>query len=97
MPLSIKDLMPSDLEFQMFVLDELADELSKQGADVLKLTIGVTELPMPPNVLERMIEDAEARALIVETPHDRTVLPITDRMSTIREGAFFSLITAYPD
>ncbi len=56
MPLSIKDLMPSDLEFQMFVLDELADELTNKGADVLKLTIGVTELPIPPNVLERMID-----------------------------------------
>jgi len=54
-PLSIKDLMPSDLEFQMFVLDELADELSNKGADVVKLTIGVSELPIPPNVLERMI------------------------------------------
>ena len=55
MPLSIKDLMPSNLEFQMFVLDELADELSTKGADVIKLTIGVTELPIPENVLERMI------------------------------------------
>jgi aspartate/methionine/tyrosine aminotransferase len=55
-PLSIKDLMPSNLEFQMFVLDELADELSKKGADVIKLTIGVTDLPIPSNVLDRMIE-----------------------------------------
>jgi aspartate/methionine/tyrosine aminotransferase len=55
LPLSIKDLMPSNLEFQMFVLDELADELSSKGADVIKLTIGVTELPIPENVLERMI------------------------------------------
>lgn len=55
MPLSIKDLMPSDLEFQMFVLDELADELSNKGADVVKLTIGVSELVTPAKVLERMI------------------------------------------
>ena len=48
--------MPTDLEFQMFVLDELADELTKQGADVLKLTIGVTEQPMPQNVLARMVD-----------------------------------------
>ncbi len=48
--------MPSDLEFQMFVLDELADVLIKQGADVLKLTIGVTELPMPHDVLARMVD-----------------------------------------
>ncbi len=56
MPLSIKNLNPSEFEFQMFVLDELADELSKQGADIIKLTIGVPELPIPPNVLERMID-----------------------------------------
>jgi aspartate/methionine/tyrosine aminotransferase len=55
LPLSIKDLMPANLEFQMFVLDELADELTIKGADVIKLTIGVTELPIPENVLERMI------------------------------------------
>ena len=48
--------MPSDLEFQMFVLDELAAELIEGGADVLKLTIGVTELPMPQVVLDRMVE-----------------------------------------
>jgi aspartate aminotransferase len=40
----------------MFVLDELADELTNKGADVIKLTIGVTELPIPENVLERMIK-----------------------------------------
>ncbi len=48
--------MPADLEFQMFVLDELADVLIKQGADVLKLTIGVTELPIPQTVLTRMVD-----------------------------------------
>ena len=47
--------MPRDLEFQMFVLDELADELTQQGADVLKLTIGVPELPIPAIVLDRMV------------------------------------------
>ena len=56
MPRTIRDLMPADLEFQMFVLDELADELIETGADVLKLTIGVTELPMPDAVLDRVIE-----------------------------------------
>ncbi len=39
----------------MFVLDELADELKQRGADVLKLTIGVPELPIPPVVLDRMV------------------------------------------
>ena len=56
MPLKIRDFMPANLEFQMFVLDELADELLNQGADVIKLTIGVSELPMPENVLNRMIK-----------------------------------------
>ncbi len=56
MPRTIRDLMPNDLEFQMFVLDELADELIERGADVLKLTIGVTELPMPEVVLDRIVD-----------------------------------------
>lgn len=56
MPCTIRDLMPTDLEFQMFVLDELADDLIEQGADVLKLTIGVTELAMPQTVLDRMVD-----------------------------------------
>ena len=56
MPKVIRDLMPSDLEFQMFVLDELADDLIARGADVLKLTIGVSELFMPDAVLDGMIE-----------------------------------------
>lgn len=56
MPRTIHDFMPNDLEFQMFVLDELADELMEEGADVLKLTIGVPELVMPQAVLDRMTE-----------------------------------------
>ena len=56
MPRVIKDFMPGDLEFQMFVLDELADKLIEKGADVLKLTIGVTEMFMPKVALDRMIE-----------------------------------------
>ena len=48
--------MPTDLEFQMFVLDELADESIARGGDVIKLTIGVTELPMPQVVLDRMVD-----------------------------------------
>jgi hypothetical protein len=38
LPRTIRDLMPNDLEFQMFVLDELADELIETGTDVIKLT-----------------------------------------------------------
>ena len=48
--------MPADLEFQMFVLDEHADELIDQGKDVLKLTIGVPELSTPQVVLDRIVD-----------------------------------------
>ena len=40
----------------MFVLDELADELLAKGKDVLKLTIGVPELPTPKPILDRISE-----------------------------------------
>ena len=56
MPKIINDFMPEELEFQMFVLDELADELLAKGKDVLKLTIGVPELPTPTAVFDRIVE-----------------------------------------
>ncbi|MEE8305006.1 MAG: pyridoxal phosphate-dependent aminotransferase, partial [Candidatus Tectomicrobia bacterium] len=56
MPKPINNFMPEDLEFQMFVLDEHADELLNEGKDVLKLTIGVPELPTPPAVLDRIVK-----------------------------------------
>ncbi len=56
MPKPINNFMPEDLEFQMFVLDEHADELLNEGKDVLKLTIGVPELPTPQAVLDRIVE-----------------------------------------
>ncbi len=40
----------------MFVLDEHADKLLDQGKDVLKLTIGVSELPTPQPVLDRIFD-----------------------------------------
>ena len=64
MPRTIRDLMPTDLEFQMFVLDELADELIAEGADVLKLTVGVPELPMPGPVLESIVEKLHDRDFV---------------------------------
>ena len=65
MPRTIRDFMPADLEFQMFVLDELADELiENEGADVLKLTIGVTEMPMPDVVLESMVDRLRDRNFV---------------------------------
>ena len=56
MPKPINNFMPEDLEFQMFVLDEHADKLLDDGKDVLKLTIGVPELPTPHAVLDRIVE-----------------------------------------
>ena len=56
MPKTINNFMPADLEFQMFVLDEHADKLLDEGNDILKLTIGVPELPTPPAVLDRIVE-----------------------------------------
>jgi aspartate/methionine/tyrosine aminotransferase len=56
MPKPINDFMPADLEFQMFVLDEHADKLLDEGKDVLKLTIGVPELPTPQAVLDRIVK-----------------------------------------
>lgn len=56
MPKTINNFMPADLEFQMFVLDEHADKLLGEGNDILKLTIGVPELPTPPAVLDRIVE-----------------------------------------
>ncbi len=56
MPKPINNFMPADLEFQMFVLDEHADKLIDQGKDVLKLTIGVPELPTPQGVLDRIVD-----------------------------------------
>lgn len=58
--------MPGDLEFQMFVLDELADDLIAQGTDVLKLIIGVPELFMPQVVLDRMLKKPGIRILFDE-------------------------------
>ena len=46
----IKELPVSDLEFQMFVLDEVADELLAEDKDVIKLTIGISELEIPQKV-----------------------------------------------
>ena len=62
MGLYVKELPAAELEFQMFVMDELADDLLAKGADVLKLTIGIAELPIPKRVLdvfEKTLHDHE--------------------------------------
>jgi aspartate/methionine/tyrosine aminotransferase len=48
----IRQLPETQLEFQMFVLDELADELIAKGADVIKITIGISELPVSDRTLK---------------------------------------------
>lgn len=52
MVLSILPLPKEQLEFQMFVMDELADAAIREGRDVIKLTIGISELPAPDPVLQ---------------------------------------------
>jgi aspartate/methionine/tyrosine aminotransferase len=42
----------------MFVMDELADEAIERGQDVIKLTIGITDLPAPSRVARRIAEAA---------------------------------------
>ena len=69
MPKTINDFTPENLEFQMFVLDELADQLLEQGKDVLKLTIGVHELPTPKPVLDRVVRS------LTDPDHVRRVYP----------------------
>lgn len=41
----------NEIEFLMFVLDELADELSKDGKDVIKLTLGKAQEPLHPRIV----------------------------------------------
>jgi aspartate/methionine/tyrosine aminotransferase len=49
---NVLPLPAEELEFQMFVMDELADAAAARGEDVIKLTIGVTDLPAPPRVVD---------------------------------------------
>jgi len=49
---NVLHLPPEELEFQMFVLDELADAAAARGEDVIKLTIGITDLPAPKPVID---------------------------------------------
>lgn len=44
------------LEFLMFVLDELADELSDNGKDVIKLTLGKAQEPLHQDIIEAYVE-----------------------------------------
>jgi aspartate/methionine/tyrosine aminotransferase len=60
-------LPPEELEFQMFVMDELADAAAARGDDVIKLTIGITDLPTPKPVIDaiaRKARDADFTRLV---------------------------------
>jgi len=52
----VRDLDEKKLEFQMFVLDELAEEQKKNGKDVIKLSIGISELEAPKEILDVISE-----------------------------------------
>lgn len=45
----------NEIEFLMFVLDELADELSKDGKDVIKLTLGKAQEPLHPRIVSAWV------------------------------------------
>ncbi len=44
------------LEFLMFVLDELADELAENGKDVIKLTLGKAQEPLHQDIIEAYVD-----------------------------------------
>jgi len=62
MVVQVQSLPPRELEFQMFVMDELADAAQARGDDVIKLTIGITDLPPPARVLDAIAAKVHDRA-----------------------------------
>jgi aspartate/methionine/tyrosine aminotransferase len=63
----VQSLPRQELEFQMFVMDELADAALAHGEDVIKLTVGITDLPLPPRVLNAIagrLRDPQANRLV---------------------------------
>src|SRR5262249_44127509 len=59
---NVLHLPPEELEFQMFVMDELADAATARGEDVIKLTIGITDLPAPARVVDALTRKARDAA-----------------------------------
>lgn len=49
----------SKIEFLMFVLDELADELSASGKDVIKLTLGKSQEDLHPDIVTAYVDAAK--------------------------------------
>ena len=55
------------LEFQMFVLDELAEKISKNGGDVIRLTLGKSPELLNPEIIKKYheaIDDVEKRNVV---------------------------------
>lgn len=53
----LMDLDFYDNRFLMFVLDGMANDLEDQGNDVIRMTLGKSELPLHPNI-NRAMEEA---------------------------------------
>ncbi|HEX8115348.1 MAG TPA: aminotransferase class I/II-fold pyridoxal phosphate-dependent enzyme [Kofleriaceae bacterium] len=49
-----------DEQFLMFVLDQMAHDYEQQYDDVIRLTLGKSELPVDPSITEAMVEAARA-------------------------------------
>ncbi|MGH7203732.1 MAG: pyridoxal phosphate-dependent aminotransferase [Candidatus Levyibacteriota bacterium] len=67
MPTLIKKYDFEKLEFLMFVLDEIADELVAKGKDVIKLTLGKAQEPLHEDIIEAYIDairDPEKRNVV---------------------------------
>lgn len=77
--------------FQMFVLDELAARYEKQYSDVIRLTLGKSELPPPEPVVAAMLAAAAdyAKASLVY-PHGLPLL--RERLSAEYAAAFGTAI-----
>jgi aspartate aminotransferase len=52
----IEEIRFNDIEFLMFVLDELADNLARGGKDIIKLTLGKAQEPLHPDIIDKYIK-----------------------------------------
>lgn len=55
MAVLIKKFRFEKLEFLMFVIEELADELKRQGKDIIKLTLGKSQETLHPAIIEAYV------------------------------------------
>lgn len=63
----LEEIRFDDIEFLMFVLDELADGLIERGRDVIKLTLGKAQEPLNPKIVKAYIDaidDPDKRNLV---------------------------------